>query len=120
VESYSTGVSDVKGNVADKLRRYTSRTLSFGSYVLCRPFVASGLAPDVNDNVAKIRRSYVASEPVSVIPAQAGIQSNNGCIQILPILWMPDQVRHDSIRPSFQPASQNATADRSPQYVNGS
>jgi len=33
-------VSDVKDNVADKLRRYT-RTR--------RPFVASGLGPDVND-----------------------------------------------------------------------
>jgi len=30
------------------------------------------------------------------------------------------QVRHDSMRPSCQPASQNATADRSPQYVNRS
>jgi len=49
-----------------------------------------------------------------------GIQSNNGCIQILPILWMPDQVRHDSMRPSCQPASQNATADRFPQYVDRS
>ena len=39
-------------------------------------------------------RSCVASGLVSVIPAQAGIQSNNGCIQILPILWMPPyQVR---------------------------
>jgi len=42
-----------------------------------------------------IVRSCVAAGLAPVIPAKAGIQSNNGCIQIVPILWIPDQVRHD-------------------------
>ena len=88
-------MSDVRRNVTHKVRRYTR---------IRRPFVASGLVPDVKDNVARIRRSFVTSGLVPdvkdvciVILAQAGIQSNNGCIQILPILWIPDQVRHDEI-----------------------
>jgi len=50
----------------------------------------------------------------SVIPAKAGIQSNSGCIEILPILWMPDQVRHDEMyRHSGLPvASATQTGER--------
>jgi len=62
-----------------------------GEKTVVIPFVASGLAPDV---VFADHLVFVASGLVSVIPAKAGIQSNSGCIQMLPILWMPPyQVR---------------------------
>ena len=58
------------------------------------------------DNCGMRNGKFVALEPVPTIPVNPGsgpgqgpgIQSSNGCIQILPILWMPDQVRHDECK----------------------
>ena len=57
----------MKHNVAHKVRRYT-RTR--------RPFVASEPVSDVREHVARIHRPFVVKDVSTVIPAQAGIQSN--------------------------------------------